>query len=178
MFLRKSGVIKLRGKAGELKGLGPAIHDLWKSKMNPELSVHSRIELLLKLNCKLEETLSFYSDEIKLPAHAAQKSNEYAMALLQLQLELNQHFLEDDACTKVLFSLTSKGHMIRHSTLLSSYIHPWRLWCFMGEDFMRRVQKIGEASVRGMQATAVSTKMVSHYRLGMHLQLEGIIFFV
>ena len=173
MFLKRSGVIKLRGKAGELKGLGPAIYDLWKAKMNPVLSVHTKIELLLKLNCKLEDTLSFYSDEIKLPAPAAKRCDEYAMALLQLQLELNQHFLEDDACTKVLFSLTSKGRMIRHSTLLSSYIHPWRLWCFMGEDFMRRVQKIGEASVRGLQATAVSTKMVSHYRLGMHLQLSG-----
>jgi hypothetical protein len=34
----------------------------------------------------------------------------------------------------------------------------------MGEDFMRKIQKLGESSVRGNKATAVSQKMMMHYR--------------
>ena len=171
MFLRKKGVIKLRGKAAELKGLGPAILNLWQAKMNPSLEIHSKIHFLLKLNCKLEELLAFHSDEFRLPAAAAAKLVQHAFAMMQMQSQQEAYFAADEDCNKHLFSLTGKGHMILHSALLSSHIHPWLVWCFMGEDFMRKIQKIGEASVRGMQATAVSGKMMDHYRLGMHLQL-------
>jgi hypothetical protein len=43
----------------------------------------------------------------------------------------------------------------------------------MGEDFMRKIQKLGESSVRGNKAAAVSQKMMMHYRLAMHLYLKS-----
>lgn len=172
MFLRKTGVIKLRGKAGEIRGLGPALWELWAAYMNPGLEIHVKINLLLKLNCKLEALLALHAHELKLPNSAADRAETYAFAMVQTQLEINRFFEASEDCNKSLFSVTAKAHMCLHSILLSRYIHPFMVWCFMGEDFMRKVQKIGEASVKGLQATAVSTKMVAHYRLGLHLQLE------
>ena len=171
MFLRKTGVIKLRGKAGELKGVGPAILDLWQSKMNPALEIHVKIQLLLKLNCKIESLLDFHSDSVAMPSAAAKKCVQHAFAMTQLQSEISNYFAADEDCDKTLFNLTGKNHMVLHSVMLSSFLHPWMVWCFMGEDFMRKVQKIGESCVRGLQATAVSKKMLSHYSLGMHKQL-------
>ena len=175
MFLRKTGVIKLRGKAGEIKGLGSALLALWEAKMNPALEIHAKICLLLKLNCKLEALLGLHSHETSLPHSAADKAEQYAFAMVQQQAEIHQFFEDQEDCGKHLFNLTSKVHMCLHSILLSRHIHPFMVWCFMGEDFMRKVQKIGEASVRGLQATSVSTKMVAHYRLALHLQLESIV---
>ena len=174
MFLRKKGVVKLRGKAGELRGIGPAILDLWTAHMNDSLNIHTKIKLLLKLNCRVEGLLAFHSDSVCLPAADAQKCIEYAFTMTELQLEIHEYFKAEDACKQQLFNVTGKNHMILHSVLLSPQIHPWMVWCFMGEDFMRKIQKIGEACVKGLQATAVSTKMVAHYRLGLHMQLSSI----
>jgi hypothetical protein len=172
MFIRKTGVIKLRGKAGELRGIGPAIFDLWCTYMNPALQIHSKIKLLLKLNNQVEELLAVHSHSVCLPSQAATKCTKYVFAMIQMQTELETYFSQDADCTQQLFNVTGKYHMILHSAMLSSCIHPWLVWCFMGEDFMRKIQRIGEACVRGLQPTQVSTKMVSHYRLALHLQLK------
>jgi hypothetical protein len=91
----------------------------------------------------------------------------------ELLIYNQSHFADDEDCDKQLFNATAKFHMILHSLKLSYFIHPCRVWCFMGEDFMRTVQKIGESCVRGLQPTVVSSKMMSHYRLGLHLELSS-----
>ena len=175
MFVRKSGVIKMRGKAAEVKGFGPALLHLWESHMNNSLEIHKKIKLMLKLNCKIEEILDTFSDEIKLPTEFANKLAQHSFAMFQLQKEIHQHFQQDPDCTKSVFSLTGKIHMVLHSILLSGTINPKLVWCFMGEDFMRKIQKLGESCVRGMKSTAVSQKMVEHYRLALHLFLEALL---
>ena len=172
MFVRKSGVIKLRGKAAEIKGFSAAIGHIWQQYMNPTLEIHQKIKLMLKLNLKMEEMMDLYTDQIKFPAAAAQKFVEYGFAMFQLQKEINHHFNEDPDVTKQLFNSTAKCHMVLHSCLLSDRINPKLVWCFMGEDFMRKIQKLGESCVRGNKAAAVSQKMMMHYRLAMHFHLK------
>ena len=173
MFIRKTGVVKLRGKAGELKGICQAMLHLWQQHMNPNLETHGKIHLLLKMNSEIEEELSLFSDEICLPKRSADKCVRLGFAMIQLGSALQSHFADDEDCDKQLFNVTAKFHMILHSLKLSYFIHPCRVWCFMGEDFMRTVQKIGESCVRGLQPTVVSSKMMSHYRLGLHLELSS-----
>ena len=172
MFVRKSGVIKLRGKAAELKGFSGAILHIWQQYMNPTLDIHKKIKLMLKLNLKMEEMMDLYTDQIKFPAASAQKFVEFGFAMFQLQKDINNHFNADPDCNKQLFSLTGKIHMVLHSCLLSDRINPKLVWCFMGEDFMRKVQKLGESCVRGNKTAAVSQKMMMHYRLAMHFHLK------
>ena len=77
MFLRKSGVIKMRGKAAELKGLCFPLLDLWKAHMNTNLSIHRKIKLMLQLNCQMETILDTYSDCYKLPMDVAKEFLKY-----------------------------------------------------------------------------------------------------
>lgn len=171
MFLRKSGVIKMRGKAAELKGLGAPLLFLWEKYMNPGLDVHRKVRLLLKLNCKMEAIVDTYSDCFKLPAEIAAEFLDACWVMYELEKELHQHFLDDEDCDKKLFSLTSKAHMVMHSAMLSGTISPRLIWCFMGEDFMRKIQKLAESCVRGVKGTNVSQKMTMHYRLALHMEL-------
>jgi len=47
MFHTKSQP-KLKGKAGEVKDLGPVMVKLWEKHMNPNLGIHQKILLVLK----------------------------------------------------------------------------------------------------------------------------------
>ena len=157
-FVRKSGVIKMRGKASELKGLCLPLLKLWKAHMNASLDVHKKIKLMLQFNCQMETILDTYADCFKLPEDTANQFLKCGFVMYQLQTDLRNHFEMDEDCTKKLFSVTAKAHMVMHSCLLAGNISPRVLWCFMGEDFMRKVQRLAESCVRGVRNTNVYNK--------------------
>ena len=136
MFVRKSGVIKMRGKAAELKGLCFPLLDLWKAHMNTSFTIHRKIKLMLQLNCQMETILDTYSDSFKLPMDAAKEFLKCGFLMYEFQKELHAHFQMDEGCTKTIFSVTSKAHMVLHSCLLSGMVSPRLVWCFMAEDFI------------------------------------------
>ena len=140
--------------------------------MNASLDVHKKIKLMLQFNCQMESILDTYADCFKLPPDEAKQFLKCGFVMYQLQTDLHQHFQVDDGCAKTLFSVTSKAHMVMHSCLLSANISPRMVWCFMGEDFMRKIQRLAESCVRGVRSTKVSHKMTMHYRLALHLQLQ------
>jgi hypothetical protein len=172
MFVRKKGGPKLRGKAGEVKGLGPAMLALWESKMNAMLETHKQIRLMLLLNVKMESLLELHHDEFKLPESASKQFIQYGFGMAQCQTVLAQHY-ENEEVGKTLFASTAKIHMVLHAALTSGALNPALVWCFVGEDFMRKVQKLGESCVRGVTPPQALNKMVSHYRLAMHLQFSS-----
>jgi hypothetical protein len=97
MFVRKKGGPKLRGKAGEVKGLGPAMLALWESKMNAMLETHKQIRLMLLLNAKMESLLELHHDEFKLPESASKQFIQYGFGMAQCQTVLAQHY-ENEEC--------------------------------------------------------------------------------
>ena len=48
---------KLRGKAVEVRNLGPPLSKIWGELMNPALPLHLQVAFLLKSSVKLEKTL-------------------------------------------------------------------------------------------------------------------------
>ena len=162
----------MRGKAAETKGLCYPLLDLWKAHMNPALAVHRQIKLTLQMNCQMETILDTYSDAFKLPEDSAKQFIKCGFLMYQFQKELRAYFEMDEDCGKTLFSITSKAQMVLHACLLSGEISPRLVWCFMAEDFMRKVQRLAESCVRGVKSTNVSHKMNQHYRLALHLQLS------
>lgn len=56
MFTTKS-TPKLKGKAAEVKGLGPVLHAIWLSHMNTKLELHRQIEIMLRGSCHLDSLL-------------------------------------------------------------------------------------------------------------------------
>ena len=55
MFKKKKGYAKMRGKAVEILGLGPALLKVWAKYMNKELEEHRIIRLRLSLSTGVEK---------------------------------------------------------------------------------------------------------------------------
>ncbi|CAJ1436969.1 unnamed protein product [Effrenium voratum] len=60
-----------KGMLLEVKGtgwhFGAALHALWNAHMNPHLILHRRINLMLQLNCQLENMITEYKDDFAFP---------------------------------------------------------------------------------------------------------------
>eukprot|EP00439_Symbiodinium_sp_Y106_P039835 s6015_g4.t2 len=44
-----------------------------------------------------------------------------------------------------------------------------QVWCFIGEDFQMKIQKLAMASMKGNNPPSAAQKMMRHYRLAMDL---------
>ena len=166
MFIRARGRFpKLRGKAAEVKHLGPALLALWEEYMKPHLAVHRQIRLMLRANCRLEALLAEHKNEWALPTSAAIEFEETCSTMLLLQTQLAEHFLED---AEALFDITSKTHMLQEIAWLSKCLNPRLVWAFCGEDMMQKMQQIAQACTRGNTQGQTTIKMARHYRLGLH----------
>ena len=67
MFLRQNGTPKLRGKAGEIRHLAPALLHVWMKYMSPNLEVHIQIKLLLKFSVEMEQLITDCREDISFP---------------------------------------------------------------------------------------------------------------
>ena len=166
MFVRNKGRYpKLRGKASEVRHLGPALQALWQHHMNPNLVVHNQINLMLKANCRVEELLSEHKDEYAFPAGAAVEFEEVCTTMLLLQTQVAEHFIEEGVA---YFDITSKSHMLQEIALMARHINPRMVWAFCGEDMMNKMQQVAQSCTRGNTQGQTSIKMARHYRLGLH----------
>lgn len=96
MFLRQSGCPKLRGKAAEIKWFGGALLSSWEKWMNPALSVHRDIQVLLKMNVFMEEILNNHKNEVSLPEEEAALFEECCATMLTLHGKLAVHFADEE----------------------------------------------------------------------------------
>ena len=121
MFLRKSGTPKLRGKAGEIRHVAPAISHLWSMHMDPNLEIHKQIDMLLRFSVRMEELITINKEEVAFPQAEAKKFTAACENMLSLHASLANHFAEEQIN---LFTLTSKCHMLQHIALLSRCLNP------------------------------------------------------
>ena len=167
MFVRKQGAHKLRGKAAELKGLGPALLSAWLHFAPQDDNTYRKITLMLKLNCSMEQILNDNREELSLPEKDAKQFKVSAFGMCQLQLQLQEHHKSQGNAK--LFSVSPKCHFLCHIASLAGCISPRQVWCFLGEDAMRRVQTVARACSRRVGNKEVTTKMLRRIRISMHL---------
>ena len=175
MFKRKAGYAKLRGKAAELMGLGPALLALWEFNMDKRNKIHKVIRLCLAQNVKMEAILQDHKPSdgfLALPLDVAAEFKSVAFSMAQLNVQLCDHFATTE---HNIFTVTAKTHMLCHIALLAHVIHPRLTWCFSGEDYMKRVQRLVSACCVGRPGPARMMQTVAeHYRLGLHLGFNAI----
>lgn len=121
MFLRKNGTPKLRGKAGEIRHVAPALEHLWSTHMDPNLEVHKQIHMLLKYSVRMEQLITLNKEEVAFPQAEAKKFTDACENMLSLHASLANHFAGEQIN---LFTLTSKCHMLQHIALLSRCLNP------------------------------------------------------
>ncbi|CAJ1402570.1 unnamed protein product [Effrenium voratum] len=156
---------KLRGKAAEVRHFGAALHALWNAHMNPHLILHRRINLMLQLNCQLENMITEYKDDFAFPPGPAEDFENTCTTMLQLQTQVAEHFLEEGIA---YFDVTSKCHMLQELAILARHINPRLIWVFCGEDMMQKMQQVAQSCTRGNTPGQTNLKMARHYRLGLH----------
>ena len=73
-MFKVTGTVKLRGKAGEVRALGPILHRIWQMHYTSDVvvdatvvEIYSKIELCLRLGCRMEAILDEHTDFFALP---------------------------------------------------------------------------------------------------------------
>ena len=171
-FQRGKEYPKMRGKAGELRHVGNAILALWRAYMVERREIHREILHLLEIDLEIDVILDRFHPQdgyYAVPAKHAKKIKELALQSVSLHTHLEEHFTAEGL---KIFNITSKSHMMAHALVLSKDIHPYLVWCFTGEDFMRSMSKLLLSSVRGVQPAAGLAKGSAKMRAAMHFNFE------
>lgn len=171
LFVRKSGGHKLRGKAGEIRSLGPALLALWEAKMDFAVLRHRQIRLLLHMSCRLESLIDDNKGRFVFNEADANRFRELAFNMAQLNVQVSQEFAE--AGEHKLFVVTSKMHFLLHAAMMARHINPGLVWCFKGESYMRVTQRMVRACCHGLNGPAAVKKQCFRYRHALHRELLG-----
>ena len=171
MFQRKSGPPKLRGRGVEVLGLNHVMVKIWEEVCNPSLELHRMILQMLKENHRMETLLEEHKGETALPGPDAAQFVDAAFKMAHLNNLVHEHFKAESEIPDI-FAITIKLHMVLHVALHSHQISPRMTWNFTGEDEMGVLKTLGQNCVKGVQPQDVCSKMLQHWRVAMHLEME------
>ena len=170
MFVRKSGAPKLRGRAVEVLGLNHVMVKIWEETLNPQVEVHRMILQMFRMNNKMEDLLHIHRNDTVLPAASAAEFVDAAFKMAHLNNLIHEHFKQEPDIPDI-FAITIKLHMVLHVALHSHQISPRLTWNFTGEDEMGILKVLGQNCCKGVQPEDVASKMLLHWRYGMHLEM-------
>ena len=173
MFQKQVSYPRLRGRAADIMGLFPCIQALWEANMVQDDTVHIRINLLLKLNVKISETLKTFSPKFGyfvVPGPQADELESWGLSMAQLHSQLLEEF---EILNYKVFNMTAKTHYCLHSLFFARYIHPYMVWCFKGETTMHRVQGLWKSCLAGVKHFAVSNRAALRYRHQLQINIDN-----
>ncbi|CAK0807567.1 unnamed protein product [Prorocentrum cordatum] len=164
----------LRGKAAEVKHLGPILLEAWTKYMNPQVSLHAKIRLLLRLSVDLDREIdSLDPKRMCMPEAIRQDLLRRCHGFLVLWSEVQDFFANDEEQPDFeLFHITIKAHFLLHCCLL-----PWnprRVWCYRGEDLMQRRRKLAFACSKRCKPWQVGTKAIRKYTTALQLAFQSL----
>jgi len=116
MFNSRTG-IKLKGKAAEVKHLGPILLELFQEYMNPLIAIHRQTELVLRLLVHLDVVVDRDPDAVALSDADSSELLGTCQACFCVWTEVSEHWKGEGV---PIFGLTSKAHMLVHACILSS----------------------------------------------------------
>jgi len=115
MFTTKSQP-QMKGKAAEIKDLGPVMVRLWRKYCNPEGEINRKILSILEGSCHLDDILAKHVEDVVLPDAAANDLIGTCFIMFATWYQVWQHFKGLDM---PLFGMTGKAHALLHACLLS-----------------------------------------------------------
>lgn len=159
---------RLKGQAAELRHFVPVLKDVFAKHMDPSCRQHKQVKLMLEHCHNLESILDRFSDCYAFTVDASRSFNGSCWVIFQLTTGLANHYHERNI---MLFNLTIKFHYMLHLGLICKYINPRRTWCYVGEDFMKRLKHLIQASHFGASPVLVVSKVMRKYVLGLGLNM-------
>ena len=156
----------LDAKGGECKWLAPALLEVIKTMLSDDLDHHVHmkqcLEALVQLVCLWDSAPAFLSDG----------QCEMVITLMNAFLQ-HYTFLNDWASkeNRKLFHKVNKHHSFIHLCLGAGELNPRLHWCFKSEDFVGHISRLGHSCSPGVASTKLSTKLLTKYRVLLHLLL-------
>jgi hypothetical protein len=158
---------KLKGKAGEIKHFTPVLLRVWEEGMNVTDPMQVSIKVALESSAGMDAILDDHPTDPALPHAKAVEFLRLAVEHVQVVASLANY---NDM---FVFNITLKCHYMIHAAILARHYNPRLGWCFMGEDFMKRVKNVAASCTRGMGAKMVTRKMLIKITRALHYSLSG-----
>ena len=165
---------KLKGRASEIKHLGPALLYAWEQIMSPGDDKHKSIRLALQMSVKMDRLLDSCHEDIRLPTGVA---NEFCAAGFVFLNHVSLLATAYNQGGDMLFNLTVKCHMLAHICLRCNLLNPRRAWCFGGERMMLLMRRIIQSCSRGTGMMGINEKLFDKYRQAMHSSRSDLVAF-
>ena len=162
---------QLKGRAAQIKNLGPVLLVVWKLFADPLNQGHRLITKALTATVNMDSILDATADEFVMNPRSAAKFLESCREYLQTITALRVWFKRNHPLLLV-FHITIKCHYLIHIAMNAKNIHPSLAWCYNGEDFVGRMKKIIQASCRGTPPRLLTSKAMNRYIHGMGLKLS------
>jgi len=158
----------LKGKGAEVRHLAGALASAFEAFMDRSNQQHRQTMLGLQLVCQIERTLDDYAEDYKWPAHISLDFEKCCTTFCQLSTALSHHFHQQGV---PLFNYTIKYHYLEHIGLMSHNLNPRLGWCYSGEDFMKVVKRVVQASHSGGAPHVAARKAINKYAIGLGVAL-------
>jgi len=172
MFFSKKG-IALKGKAQEVKDMGPVLLEIWESRYNNNIKIHRQVRLILDLSVRLENIIDDMPVGMWRPPRSQSEAlMETAHAYLNVLQAASDHFKSEDAGPVELFHVTVKGHFLLHICFLAKHLAPRVAWCYRGEDFMGKIRPLAASCAKRAQPWEVTNKIMAKYRHALQYMLQ------
>ena len=151
---------KLKGRAGEVKGLIKPLLRMWEKNMTEANQQHRLARLLLQASAEMEDLLEANSRNYALPSEDSARFKHLCFQYVLCSSALSNYY---HARGIFLFHFTIKHHYLLHLGLLSADVNPRITWCFSGEDLMAKVKALAQSSCRGVCPQKLVSKMMTKY---------------
>lgn len=181
MFHKVGRYPKLRGKAAEIKRLGPALLHVWSEVMDVGPMVghgvvaerrryHRRVKMALSYSVAMDDIIDEHRLDYKLPLASAQRLEDSAFAFFALQAQLQRDATQQGLR---LYDITIKNHYLAHIVVRAKDLNPRFAWCFSGEDLMKHIKIVLHSCCKGNKTYDATAKFVLKYRHGQHMVLTS-----
>jgi hypothetical protein len=161
----------LKGKASEVRHLGPALLEACNSYLNAADPLEAQVLAGMQMSVRMEEILDEHAQAWKLPTEAATEFLDCTYNFLSLFTSLANSYQKPPLSLK-LFNVTIKCHYLLHSALMSKFLNPRLIWCYSAEDYMHKIKILGQSCVKGSPAWQVSNKVADKWMLGFACRLS------
>ena len=161
---------RLKTKASETKACLQAYVSLWRSKMDPNDTVHLWVQYALGASWNLEVLLKDCHDEWRLtPAQSVELWSQ-AKKYIVCNTALCAHFEKEG---RQLFQTgTFKAHWMLHAVKLSIFINPRHTMCYSGESFMSVCKTLMRSCLKGRGVLQSMQKFMDRYIIALSLDMQ------
>ena len=162
MFVRDGTFPSLKGRASEVKHLGPALLETFHEMCDVNNDRHRQIRLGLQKSVEIEEIMEENKHAYKLPEEAGKR---FRASIFEFLATVT--WLRSDFGGEALFHVTIKFHYLMHLGLMGIHLNPRLGWCYAGEDYMQLIGRIVKSCQSGSPTRIVANKSVAKYLTGM-----------